>query len=44
MANEIGAGRLHPQVGLEASWRDPLGALSALRERAMEGKAVLVVD
>jgi NADPH:quinone reductase-like Zn-dependent oxidoreductase len=44
IANEIGAGRLHPQVGLEASWRDPLGALSALRERAMEGKAVLVVD
>jgi hypothetical protein len=44
MANEIGAGRLHPQVGLKASWRDPLGALSALRDRAMEGKAVLVVD
>ena len=44
LANEISAGRLHPQVGLEASWRDPLGALSALRERAMEGKAVLVVD
>ena len=44
MAREIGTGRLRPQVGLEASWRDPLGVLSALRERAMEGKAVLLVD
>jgi NADPH2:quinone reductase len=44
MAAEIGAGRLVPQVGLEASWRDPLAALEALRARAMEGKAVLVVD
>ena len=44
MAQEIGAGRLHPQIGLEASWRDPLGALTALRERAIKGKAVLFVD
>ena len=44
MAREIGAGRLHPQIGLETSWRDPLGALTALRERAMEGKAVFLVD
>jgi NADPH:quinone reductase len=44
LASEIGAGRLQPQVGLEASWRDPLAALSALRERRMEGKAVLSVD
>jgi NADPH:quinone reductase len=44
MAREIGAGRLHPQIGLEASWRDPLRALAALRERAMEGKVVLLVD
>jgi NADPH:quinone reductase-like Zn-dependent oxidoreductase len=41
MANEIAAGRLRPQVGLEASWRDPVGALNALRERQLEGKAVL---
>jgi NADPH:quinone reductase-like Zn-dependent oxidoreductase len=44
MASEIGAGRLEPQVGLEASWRDPIGALDALRERRMEGKAVLAID
>jgi NADPH2:quinone reductase len=44
LAREIGAGRLKPQVGLEASWRDPAGALEALRERRLEGKAVLRVD
>jgi NADPH:quinone reductase-like Zn-dependent oxidoreductase len=44
LATEIGAGRLKPLVGLEASWRDPLGALEALRERRLEGKAVLRVD
>jgi NADPH:quinone reductase len=44
LANEIGAGRLKPQVGLEASWRDPLGALEALRERRLEGKVVLNID
>jgi NADPH2:quinone reductase len=44
LANEIAAGRLHPQVGLEASWRDPLGALEALRQRRLEGKAVLTID
>jgi NADPH2:quinone reductase len=44
MAAEIAAGRLHPQVGLESSWRDPMAALEALRERSMEGKAVLIVD
>ena len=44
LAAEIGAGRLKPQVGVEASWRDPLGALEALRERRLEGKAVLSVD
>jgi NADPH2:quinone reductase len=44
LAAEIGAGRLQPQVGLESSWRDPLGALEALRERKIEGKAVLSLD
>ena len=44
MVREIAKGRLQPHVGLEANWRDPLGALSALRERAMEGKAVLLFD
>jgi NADPH:quinone reductase len=44
LAAQVAAGRLQPQVGLEASWRDPLGALEALRERNLEGKAVLIVD
>jgi NADPH:quinone reductase len=44
MAAEVAAGRLKPQVGLEASWREPLAALEALRERSLEGKAVLLVD
>jgi NADPH:quinone reductase-like Zn-dependent oxidoreductase len=44
MAGEIGAGRLDPRVGLEVSWRDPLGALDALRQRSIKGKAVLAID
>jgi NADPH:quinone reductase-like Zn-dependent oxidoreductase len=44
LAGEVAAGRLDPQVGLESSWRDPLGALDALRQRSLEGKAVLVID
>jgi NADPH:quinone reductase-like Zn-dependent oxidoreductase len=43
LASEVAAGRLRPQVGLEASWQDPRGALDALRERQLEGKAVLRV-
>ncbi|MCA1644198.1 MAG: zinc-binding dehydrogenase [Chloroflexi bacterium] len=44
MAAQVAAGRLHPQVGLESNWRDPLGALEALQQRSLEGKAVLIVD
>ena len=33
-----------PHVGLQASWNDPFKALSALRERQVEGKCVLSVD
>ena len=44
LAGEIAAGRLVPLVGLEASWRDPLAALDALRQRQLEGKAVLAID
>ena len=44
LANEIAAGRLLPQVGLEASWTTPLTALESLRQRNLEGKAVLLLD
>jgi NADPH:quinone reductase-like Zn-dependent oxidoreductase len=44
LTGEIAAGRLDPRVGLEASWQEPLDALDALRQRSLEGKAVLVVD
>ena len=44
LVGEIATGRLKPQVGLEASWRDPLAALDALRERRVEGKCVLAID
>ena len=44
LASEVGGGRLEPQVGLEVSWRDPAGALESLRERRMEGKAILAID
>jgi NADPH:quinone reductase-like Zn-dependent oxidoreductase len=44
IADEIAAGRVEPHVGLTASWRDPIGALEALRERRLEGKALLVID
>jgi NADPH:quinone reductase len=38
------AGRLDPQVALEASWRDAGEAIRALLERRIGGKAVLHVD
>jgi len=44
LASEIAAGRLQPLVGLESSWRDPLKALEALRQRSLEGKTVLTLD
>ena len=37
-------GRLDGQVELEGSWREPSGALDALLERRIGGKAVLHVD
>ena len=35
--------RLQAQIGLEASWRDAADALEALRERRVNGKAILRV-
>jgi NADPH2:quinone reductase len=40
----LAAGRLDGQVELEASWRDANGALTALLQRRIGGKAVLLVD
>jgi len=40
----VAAGRLDPQLALEASWRDAASALRALRERRVAGKAVLHLD
>ncbi len=44
MAGLIAAGDLRPQVGFEGTWRQPVDALTALRERRVDGKAVLIVD
>jgi NADPH:quinone reductase len=44
LARELAAGRLDPQIAITASWRDPAGALAALMERRVAGKAVLTID
>ena len=44
LAEAVAAGRLDPQIGLTASWRDAGTALEALTERRVRGKAVLTVD
>jgi len=43
LAHEIAAGRLEPQVGLQASWEHPEPVVDALRQRTFEGKAVLTI-
>jgi len=40
----VADGRLDGQIELEASWRDPAPALTALVDRRIGGKAVLDVD
>jgi NADPH:quinone reductase len=40
----VAAGRLDPQVALEASWREAAGALDSLLRRRVGGKVVLYVD
>jgi NADPH:quinone reductase-like Zn-dependent oxidoreductase len=44
LVSELAAGRLDPQIALTASWREPDGALTALMERRVQGKAVLQID
>ena len=44
LADMVAEGRLHPSVGLEASWTDADPVFEALAQRRVNGKAVLVVD
>ncbi|MDQ4131125.1 MAG: zinc-binding dehydrogenase, partial [Actinomycetota bacterium] len=44
LAELVAEGSLDPQVSLEASWREPGGAIEALIDRQVAGKAVLSVD
>ena len=44
LASLVAAGKLHPQIGFEASWRDVAQVMEALRERRISGKAIFRVD
>jgi len=44
LASLLGSGALEPQIGLEVSWRDLGAAVAALRDRKVNGKAVLLLD
>ena len=44
LASLFADGRLDPQIDFEASWREPAGAIHALLERRIAGKAVLNID
>ena len=40
----VASGRLHPNVGTPWSWREAPAALAALRDRGVNGKAILSID
>jgi NADPH:quinone reductase-like Zn-dependent oxidoreductase len=40
----IARSRLHPEIGFKGSWRSPQPAFEALRDRKVNGKAVLTFD
>ena len=44
LADLVGEGKLHPNVGLEVGWAEADTALRALADRRVNGKAVLTVD
>lgn len=44
LADLVADGELHPQVGLEASWRRADAVFEGLANRRVNGKAVLLVD
>ena len=37
------AGRLHPEIGRVASWKDTAAVLTDLYERRVRGKAILTI-
>lgn len=43
-ARLMGEGKLQPQVGLRVSWKELGRAMSALRDRQVNGKVVLAID
>jgi NADPH:quinone reductase-like Zn-dependent oxidoreductase len=44
LASLIASGRLDPQISYQGSWHQAGEALTALRERRIQGKAVLLID
>jgi NADPH2:quinone reductase len=44
LAQLVADQELHPQIDLEASWREPRQAIEALLDRRIAGKAVLRID
>ena len=40
----VGAGRLHPEIGLTASWAETAGRIADLRERRIRGKVILIPE
>jgi NADPH:quinone reductase len=44
LARLVADKELHPQIDLEASWREPAAAVEALLDRRIAGKAVLHID
>jgi NADPH:quinone reductase-like Zn-dependent oxidoreductase len=40
----VGRGELHPETGTPWAWRDAPAALAALRDRTVNGKAILLLD
>src|SRR4051794_18470179 len=44
LAQLVAQQELHPQIDLEASWREPREAIGALLDRRIAGKAVLDID
>ena len=40
----VGAGRLHPEIGLTASWAETAARIADLRERRIRGKVILIPE